>query len=100
MSLNRLDPAELRRIAGKMESDRLEIARHLSEIERWVEMTRPAWTGKAGLGYQSVNEMWGAQQKNLLKLLAEATELIRVHAGESRAATEQAAQAVNIQLPL
>jgi len=100
VSVNRLDPAELVRIAGKFESNRGEIEQHLATIERWVETTRPAWTGKAGLGYQSVNEMWGQQQRNLLGLLAEVTDLVRDHAGASRAATDQAAQAVNIQLPL
>jgi WXG100 family type VII secretion target len=100
VSSTRLDPAELRRIAGKFESERLEIERHLATIRRWVETTRPAWTGKAGLGYQSVNEMWGEQQDRLLRLLQEVTELVRVHAGESEAATDQAAQAVKIQLPL
>ena len=100
MSSTRLDPAELRRIAGKFESERLEIQRHLSTIRQWVEATRPAWTGKAGLGYQSVNEMWGEQQDRLLRLLQEVTDLVRVHAGESEVATDQAAQAVKIQLPL
>jgi WXG100 family type VII secretion target len=100
VSSTSLDPAELRRIAGKFESERAEIERHLSTIRQWVETTRPAWTGKAGLGYQSVNEMWGTQQGNLLRLLREVTELVRVHAGESEVATEQAAEAVKIQLPL
>jgi WXG100 family type VII secretion target len=98
--VNRLDPAELVRIAGKFESNRGEIEQHLASIERWVETTRPAWTGKAGLGYQSVNEMWGQQQRSLLALLTEATELVRGHAGASQAATDEAAQSVNIQLPL
>lgn len=100
MSSTRLDPAELRRIAGKFESERLEIERHLATIRDWVETTRPAWTGKAGLGYQSVNEMWGEQQDNLLRLLREVTELVRIHARESEVATDQAEQAVKIQLPL
>jgi Uncharacterized protein conserved in bacteria len=99
VSSTRLDPAELRRIAGEFDKERLEIERQLATIRHWVDTTRPAWTGKAGLGYQSANEMWGAQQESLLRLLHEVADLCRVHASESEAATDQATDTF-MKLPL
>jgi WXG100 family type VII secretion target len=92
VSSTRLSPAELRRIAKKFDDERQEIETQLGIIQHWVDLTRSAWTGKAGLGYQNANQLWGAEQRSLLRLLGEVAEIARVHAGESEAATDQASQ--------
>jgi len=99
VSSTRLDPAELRRIAGVFDDQRREIEKQLANVRNWVDATRSFWTGRAGLSYQSANEMWGKEQDNLLRLLAEVAEIARTHAGESEAATEQA-EAAFLRLPL
>lgn len=100
MSRSALDPAELARIAGKFESNSNQIEEQLRVIQRWVDQTRPAWGGPAGLGYQSVNEMWGTQQARLIRLLREAAQSVRDYAGVSVSATEEASAAVRIPMPL
>lgn len=98
MSSTKLNPAELRRIANKFDEERQRIQDQLAIIEREVEATRWAWTGRAGLGYQNVSQMWGEEQKSLLRLLEEVAQLARIHASESEAATDQAAGLMRLPL--
>ena len=100
VSTSGLDPAELATIAGKFESNSNQIEEQLRVIQGWVDQTRPAWSGQAGLGFRSVSEMWGTQQARLVTLLREAAELVRSHARISIQATDEAAAAVRIPLPL
>jgi WXG100 family type VII secretion target len=100
VSSSALDPAELARIAAKFESNSNQIEEQLRVIQRWVEQTRPAWSGAAGLGYQSVNEMWGTHQARLISLLRETAESVRGYANMSVNATDEASAAVRIPLPL
>ena len=100
VSTSGLDPAELARIAGRFESTSNEIEEQLRVVQGWVDQTRPAWSGQAGMGFRSVGEMWGTQQARLITLLREAADLVRTHANVSVRATEEAAAAVRIPLPL
>jgi WXG100 family type VII secretion target len=100
VSKSALDPAELARIAGKFESNSNQIEEQLRVIQGWVEQTRPAWGGAAGMGYQSVHEMWGTQQARLIRLLRETAESVRDYANVSVTATDEASAAVRIPLPL
>jgi WXG100 family type VII secretion target len=100
VSKSGLDPAELARIAGKFESNSGQIEEQLRIIQRWVEQTRPAWGGQAGLGFQSVSEMWGTQQARLIHLLRESADSVRDYARVSVTATDEASRAVRIPLPL
>jgi WXG100 family type VII secretion target len=100
VSKSGLDPAELARIAGRFESNSDQIDEQLRTVQRWVEQTRPAWSGSAGLGFQSVSEMWGTQQARLIGLLRQAAESVRAYANVSVAATDEATEAVRIPLPL
>jgi WXG100 family type VII secretion target len=95
-----LDPAELASIASRFESNSGQIEEQLRVIQRWVDQTRPAWSGAAGLGFQSVSELWGTQQARLIRLLKETAEAVRGYAKVSVATTDEAAQAVRIPLPL
>ena len=100
MSKTGLDPAELARIAGKFDGNSGQIEEQLRVIQQWVEQTRPAWSGQAGLGFQSVSEMWGTQQTRLIRLLRETAESVRDYGRVSVAATDEAVAAVRIPLPL
>jgi WXG100 family type VII secretion target len=100
VSTSGLDPAELARIAGRFESNSGQIEQQLRVIQRWVETTRPAWSGAAGLGFQSVSELWGTQQARLIRLLREVATSVHDYAKLSRVATDEATDAVRIPLPL
>ena len=100
MSTSGLDPAELARIAGRFESNSGQIEEQLRVVQGWVEQTRPAWSGAAGLGFQSVSEMWGTQQARLIRLLRETADSVRGFATVSVSATDEAVEAVRIPLPL
>ena len=100
MSNSGLDPAELARIAERFDSNGGQIEEQLRIIQRWVEQTRPAWSGQAGMGFQSVSEMWGAQQARMIRLLREAADSVRGYSRLSINATDEANEAVRIQLPL
>jgi uncharacterized protein YukE len=89
-------------VAEKFETNRDAIKKQLGTITSAVERTRPAWQGTAGMGFQTTHQMWGEQQDRILVLLTETANSIRTFAGVSGAATQEAAQAVNvpIELPL
>jgi len=97
-----LDPAILAQVAGKFENNRDLIKEQLRIITDAVERTRPAWQGTAGMGFQTVGQMWGEQQDRIIRLLTETAQSIRDYASVSTTATQEAAQAVNvpIELPL
>jgi WXG100 family type VII secretion target len=98
--VNRLDPVELTRIAGVFDTKRDDIAKALSQFESEVSIIASKWTGAAGMGFQNVAENWRQLQKGIVDLLTQSAGDIRAVAGQSRAASEQAAAAVNIQMPL
>jgi WXG100 family type VII secretion target len=100
VSLNRLDPAELNRIAGKFETERDAITGALAEFVTEVEAIRAKWLGRAGAGFQNVAGMWKQQQDDLVLVLTQTAASVRTAAGLSQSANEQAVSNVNIQLPL
>jgi WXG100 family type VII secretion target len=95
-----LDPAILAQVAGKFETNRSLIKEQLGIITNAVERTRPAWQGTAGMGFQTVSQMWGEQQDRILRLLAETAQSIRDYASISATATQEAEQAVNVPMEL
>lgn len=100
VSTSGLDPAELAQIAGRFESNSSQIEEQLRIIQGWVDQTRQAWSGQAGMGFRSVSEMWGTEQARLVRVLREAAEQVRIHGNASILATDAAAAAVRIPLPL
>ncbi len=99
-SASSLDPAELERIAGEFDSDRQAIVMALREFAIQVENIRRRWEGRASLGFQNAASVYEDRQNSLVRVLTASAESLRAYAGTSRAATEEAAAAVNIQMPL
>jgi WXG100 family type VII secretion target len=98
--VNRLDPVELTRIAGEFDNNRDAITNALSKFEAEVGVIAAKWTGRAGMSFQNVAENWRQLQKALVDLLTETANDVRTVAGTSRAASEAAAAAIKIELPL
>jgi WXG100 family type VII secretion target len=95
-----LDPAVLAQVAGKFEANRDLIREQLRIITEAVERTRPAWSGTAGMGFQTVGQMWGEQQERILRLLTETAQSIRDYGALSASATQQAEQEMKVHMDL
>jgi WXG100 family type VII secretion target len=100
VSRNELDPVELERIARVFEEQRGAIGSALGEFAEQVNHIRAKWDGKAALGFQNAAAAYEDRQGNLVRVLTESAESLRAHAGASRRATEEAAAAVSLQMPL
>jgi WXG100 family type VII secretion target len=95
-----LDPAILAEVAGKFEANRDLIRQQLRVITDAVERTRPAWSGTAGMGFQTVGQMWGEQQDRIIRLLTETAQSIRDYGNLGAVATQQAEQEVKVHMDL
>src|SRR5690606_24676660 len=98
--VNRLDPAELVRIAGEFDNNREKIATALRDFEAEVAVIGMKWQGRAGVSFQNVAENWRQLQQNLTNLLRQTADDVRVVAGQSRVANAQAEADIRIDLPL
>jgi WXG100 family type VII secretion target len=85
-----LDPAVLLQIAGKFDSNSSDMRTLLNQIRDEVDATRPYWGGRAGMGFQSANEMWGTQQNDLLNAFNETSQSLRDYANAAIVANQQA----------
>jgi WXG100 family type VII secretion target len=85
-----LDPAELMRIAGKFDSNSSQMRTLLNQIRDEVDATRPYWGGRAGMGFQSANELWGSQQTDLLNAFDETSQSLKEYANAAIVANQQA----------
>jgi WXG100 family type VII secretion target len=82
-------------VAGKFEHNRGLIEAQLNAIRVEVERTRPHWTGRAGVSFQSVSQLWEEQAKRIVRLLGDTAQAVRSSSAIGVAATQEAEQIVN-----
>ncbi len=90
-----LDPAALTQVAGKFEQNRGLIEAQLNAVRVEVERTRPHWTGRAGVSFQSVGQLWEQQAKRIVRLLGDTAEAIRASSAIGVAATQEAEHVIS-----
>ena len=90
-----LDPAALMQVAGKFEHNRSLIETQLNAVRVEVERTRPHWTGRAGVSFQSVGQLWEEQAKRIVRLLGDTAEAVRTSSAIGVAATQEAEHVVS-----
>ncbi len=77
-------------VSSKFEDAGASLSQILSALMTEVDAVRADWVGRGGASFQQVMQMWGEDQRRLLRALSETATAIRT-AGRSYAATDDAA---------